>query len=126
MGYCQKCGRVIKDMYKLCYECLMLSKTHKDGNGYLRFNDSDELVHRWVAEKKLGRKLNPGEVVHHRDRNKLNNSPSNLWIFRNQDEHDEVHEIDRAIDEWTDEDFDYEDDYEDDFEDFDEDDEENY
>ena len=72
----------------------MPSKTYKDENGYVRFKDSDIPVHRWVAEKKLGRELRPGEVVHHKDRDKSNNDPDNLWVFRNQDEHDIVHEED--------------------------------
>jgi hypothetical protein len=38
-------------------------------------------VHRLVAEQKLGRKLRPGEVVHHIDGNKLNNDPSNLQVM---------------------------------------------
>lgn len=70
------------------------SKTYVDQDGYRRFKDSDTLVHRWVAEKKLGRRLKPGEVVHHKDRNKLNNSPENLWVFKNQKEHDRAHRID--------------------------------
>lgn len=36
--------------------------------------------HRLVAEKILGRRLQPGEVVHHRDHNKVNNNPANLEI----------------------------------------------
>jgi hypothetical protein len=36
--------------------------------------------HRVVAEKKIGRRLLAGEVVHHRDENKLNNAPDNLVI----------------------------------------------
>ena len=84
------------------------------------------LVHRWIAEKKLGRKLSPNEVVHHKDRNKLNNTPSNLWVFRDQDDHDKVHEIDGDFDDWADEDFDYEDDFDDYSDDFDGDDVENY
>ena len=66
-------------------------KTYIDNNGYRRFRDSNKLVHRWVMEKKLGRKLKPGEIVHHIDRNKLNNSPENLEVFANQDEHQEHH-----------------------------------
>lgn len=71
-----------------------MAKTYIDENGYRRFSDSDKLVHRWASEKKLGRKLKSGEVVHHKDRNKQNNSLSNLWVFRNQDEHDKVHKKD--------------------------------
>ncbi|MBC2813556.1 HNH endonuclease [Enterococcus faecalis] len=43
--------------------------------------------HRVVAEAKLGRPLKPGEVVHHIDHNKRNNSPENLMIFRSQSDH---------------------------------------
>lgn len=34
-----------------------------------------------VAERMLGRKLKPGEVVHHIDGNKRNNAPENLMVF---------------------------------------------
>jgi len=37
--------------------------------------------HRLVAEEKLGRRLRPGEQVHHRDGNKQNNDPSNLEVL---------------------------------------------
>jgi len=66
-------------------------KTYIDNNGYRRFRDSNKLVHRYVMEKKLGRKLKYGEIVHHIDRNKLNNSPENLKVFANQDEHENHH-----------------------------------
>lgn len=36
--------------------------------------------HRLVAESKLGRRLLPGEVVHHQDGDKTNNDPSNLEV----------------------------------------------
>ena len=62
-------------------------KTCVTSKGYRKFKDSGTYVHRWVEEKKLGRKLKPDEVVHHRDGNKLNNSPTNLKVFRNQKEH---------------------------------------
>jgi hypothetical protein len=49
-----------------------------DTRGYARFCDSHKLVHRWMAEKKLNRKLKPWEVVHHINRDKLYNHPDNL------------------------------------------------
>lgn len=45
-------------------------------------------------EKQFGRKLRAEDVVHHRDRNKQNNDPRNLWLFKNQAEHDAQHRLD--------------------------------
>jgi len=68
--------------------------TYVDKNGYKRYCDSDKLVHRHVAEMKIGRKLHPGEVVHHKNRNKLDNSRSNLWVFESQQTHKKIHKHD--------------------------------
>lgn len=46
--------------------------------------------HRVVAEEVLGRPLQKGEIVHHRDGNKWNNSPSNLEVMT-QSEHCRLH-----------------------------------
>ena len=62
-------------------------KTYVTKKGYSRFNDSGTYVHRWAAEKKIGRKLREGEVVHHKNGNSLDNSQSNLKVYRNQSEH---------------------------------------
>ncbi len=65
--------------------------THIDENGYRRFNKTNKLVHRWIMEKQLGRKLYRYEVVHHIDRNKLNNSPYNLQVM-SREQHNKIHE----------------------------------
>lgn len=47
--------------------------------------------HRVVAEEILGRKLLPGEVVHHVDGDKRNNDPRNIRIFASQSDHAKFH-----------------------------------
>lgn len=47
--------------------------------------------HRIVAEKKLGRELRPGEIVHHIDADKRNNDPENIMVFPSQSEHMKRH-----------------------------------
>ncbi len=68
--------------------------TFVDQNGYKRYCDSNKLIHRYVAEMVLKRKLRPGEVVHHKNRNKLDNRISNLWVFNSQQKHRKIHEKD--------------------------------
>lgn len=49
-------------------------------DGYVR-------EHRLVMEEKLGRYLEPEEIVHHRDGNKSNNDPSNLRVYESNSHH---------------------------------------
>ncbi|MGQ4911862.1 MAG: HNH endonuclease [Candidatus Thorarchaeota archaeon] len=65
----------------------MPRKTYRDVHGYLRFIDSGRLVHRWKAEKKLGRRLKPGEVVHHKNRLKTDNRYSNIEVMPSRKAH---------------------------------------
>lgn len=68
---------------------------YRDKKGYPRFSDSDKLVHRWKAEKKLGRDLRPGEVVHHKNRSKTDYSDDNLHVFGSQRQHWRAHRRDK-------------------------------
>lgn len=55
-----------------------------NSNGYYEFTRGDycgKLVHVHIMEGLKGRPLKPGEVVHHNDENKLNNSPENLKLM---------------------------------------------
>jgi hypothetical protein len=56
-------------------------ETYLDKNGYLRYCDSDYLVHRRVMEKKLRRRLVRGEIIHHINGNKRDNTPENLELL---------------------------------------------
>ena len=47
--------------------------------------------HRVIAEHKLGRRLRLGEIVHHIDRNKQNNSPENIEIDPSRWHHNARH-----------------------------------
>ena len=73
----------------------MPRKTYRDVRGYLRFIDSGKLVHRWKAEKMLGRKLKPGEVVHHESKIKTDNRYANLTVFESRKAH-QAHHIKKA------------------------------
>lgn len=53
---------------------------HSTAAGYIR-------LHRLVMEEKLGRYLEPNEVVHHIDGNRANNHPDNLEVFEDNATH---------------------------------------
>jgi len=74
--------------------------TYIDNNGYARFLDSNKPVHRSVAELKIGRNLKKGEVVHHKNRNKQDNSFDNLQVFSSQGAHWKAHKIDAKKHGW--------------------------
>lgn len=53
--------------------------------------------HILVAEQMLGRDLQSEEVVHHIDKNRSNNSPSNLMVFKTKADHNRFHKNNIAI-----------------------------
>ena len=48
-------------------------------------------LHRIIAEQSIGRKLKRGEVVHHLDEDKTNNSPDNLVVCSSASVHGRYH-----------------------------------
>lgn len=70
------------------------SKAIIDTRGYTILNDIDKgqsMMHRSVAEKKYGVPLKKGQVVHHIDGDKRNNSESNLFLCHSNSEHSSIH-----------------------------------
>jgi HNH endonuclease len=55
----------------------------KDGRGYrvITVDGQRYLEHRWVMEQMLGRPLEPDEEVHHKNRIRDDNDPSNLELW---------------------------------------------
>lgn len=63
------------------------------GVGVTYVKEYSRHAHRVAMERKLGRKLKPGEVVHHIDGNKRNNDPENLMLFASIAEHSRYHKL---------------------------------
>jgi hypothetical protein len=71
---------------------MSLSKIKLNGQYHRgRWGSADKAyVHRRIAEESLGRKLSVNEVVHHKDRDRQNNHPSNLIVLQ-RDAHQALH-----------------------------------
>ena len=58
--------------------------------GYIKFKNTNRLFHRWVMQQHLKRRLKRGEIVHHKNGNKLDNNITNLELI-NWLEHIKIH-----------------------------------
>lgn len=74
----------------------VLMKDHPDAHRYTGYI----LEHRLVMERMIGRRLLRGEVVHHKDGNKLNNAPENLQLFAKNSDHLKA-ELTGRVPKWT-------------------------
>ena len=66
----------------------------------IKVNGSWIREHRYVAEQRLGRKLLPYEIVHHKDGKKDNNKPENLEVMTHA-EHTILHSTGRIVSQET-------------------------
>ncbi len=76
-----KGGRILIDGY---YYIHSPNHPNKYANKYI-------LEHRLVMEKHIGRYLTRTEIIHHKDRNTLNNKINNLSLIKNISEHNKLH-----------------------------------
>jgi len=67
-----------------------MGKFYYDRKGYPRWADSGALVHRTVAENKVGGRVGEDRVVHHRDGNPHNFRRDNLVVMDRSD-HSRLH-----------------------------------
>lgn len=89
--YCSRsCSSKVAGMKAGVVRAAQLRGTGED-KAYPKLNGRH--AHRVIAEQKLGRPLRPGEIVHHKDDNILNNDPSNLHVFASQADHARYHSL---------------------------------
>lgn len=75
------------------------AKFFYDTKGYPIYIDSKKLVHRAVAEKKVGGKIYKGNVVHHIDGNPKNFRKKNLQVMK-RSSHSRLHARKRGRGYW--------------------------
>lgn len=63
----------------------------KEGYVIITVDGNLEREHKVVMEQELDRKLTDEEVIHHIDFDRQNNALTNLFLFKNQGEHQQAH-----------------------------------
>jgi len=82
--------RLKKYGYKTRDMVLAAKPRQKKRNEYVKIRDNDGkiiLEHRYIMEQFIGRKLEPYEIVHHRNKNKRDNRIENLVLCSSNSEH---------------------------------------
>jgi hypothetical protein len=92
---CQECGTPVyrkrSELGKHVYCSPRCKKAARARNAKSYPKIGSRHVHRIIAAQKLGRPLLPGEVVHHKDGNKLNFAPDNIEVLPSQGDHARHH-----------------------------------
>lgn len=75
-------------------------KIAKNGYAYIYLNRQEGkphyfLLHRYIMQYSLGRKLKKGEIIHHRDGDPLNNKLENLELVKSHSKHLSDHQSER-------------------------------
>jgi len=109
--HCGKCGKTfsvgMSNRKQFCSARCRYKAARKDGtryisgNGYVYIHKRDHpdgrytrgwiLEHRLIAEQTLGRRLRPGECVHHVNGIRADNRPENIIVCDNHGEHVKHH-----------------------------------
>jgi len=114
-GFCCDCGKELVGVHqnrfrtnpnRRCISCRLKRcpgrYMHPLGYVIVRIghgaNAEAKLEHRVVMERKLGRALLPGEVVHHINHNRADNREENLKLYASAGEHASREHVSRGVD----------------------------